>query len=558
MLRVLLFCFVAVSFTPQDGASASLDELFEASGIVGMSVATVAEGQVQETRHFGVRNAETGVPVDDRTVFEAASLSKPVVAYMTLRLVDRGEFDLDVPLWDHFEYDRLIDDPLAREITPRMVLTHTSGLPNWGGTPLVRNFEPGEGWGYSGEGYVFLARALEVKTGERLEELVRREVFEPLGMEQSSFVWQEAYDSDSATGHDLIGDPVEKRRPESENAAASLHTTAREYALFLAAVLEGRGLSPEIFEEMLQAGGQVEGWGPDEAAEHLQWGLGWGLQPGDAGTSIWHWGDNGVFRCFVIGSPATREGVVYFTNSQVGLGILEDFLALYSRDIQWSARWLDYARYDDPAQQARIEVRRAFVHEGADAGWKMLEEFEAETGEAVDEDEILSLGGFLRNHDMGDRAAVLLERVTATRPTAPLLQSLGMTRTALGEHEVALVDLERALETDPSLTEDLQPRIDWLREGLALEARGEGATVQDLQRVAGQYGGRLLVLDDGVLYYSREGATERTRLLPLTPTDYRLEGNHWFRIRVDLDESGRGRAVEGLYADGRVDRTDRE
>jgi hypothetical protein len=108
------------------------------------------------------------------------------------------------------------------------------------------------------------------------------------------------------------------------------------------------------------------------------------------------------------------------------------------------------------------------------------------------------------------------------------------------------------------LTEDLQPRIDWLREGLALEARGEGATVQDLQRVAGQYGGRLLVLDDDALYYSREGATERTRLLPLTPTDYRLEGNHWFRIRVDLDESGRGRAVEGLYADGRVDRTDRE
>ena len=69
---------------------------------------------------------------------------------------------------------------------------------------------------------------------------------------------------------------------------------------------------------------------------------------------------------------------------------------------------------------------------------------------------------------------------------------------------------------------------------------------------------RVLVLDGGALFYSREGATDRTLLLPLTPTDYRLEGNHWFRIRVDLDESGLGRAVEGLYADGRVDRTERE
>jgi len=403
---------------------------------------------------------------------------------------------------------------------------------------------------------VYLALAIEEKTGESLEALARREVFEPLGMEQSSFVWQESYDVDAATGHDLIGDAVPKNKPDRENAAASLHTTARDYAIFLAAVLEGRGLASETVDEMLRPAAQVQGWGPDEAAEYLHWGLGWGLQEGSGGDSIWHWGDNGVFRCFVLGMPQSGEGMVYFTNSRVGHGILEDLLGLYSDDVQWSARWLDYARYDDPAQQARIEVRKAMARDGVDAGWAMIEAFKAETGEPVDEDEILSLAGFLRNRDMEDRAVVLLERVTAMRPSAALLKSLGMTRTTLGEHEAALADLERALAADPSDGEELQPRIDWLREGLALETNGGGATTEDLERVAGQYGARILALEEGVLYYAREGATDRTRLVPLSPTDFRLEGNHWFRIRVELDDSGRGQAVEGHYADGRVDRTE--
>jgi tetratricopeptide (TPR) repeat protein len=250
--------------------------------------------------------------------------------------------------------------------------------------------------------------------------------------------------------------------------------------------------------------------------------------------------------------------MVYFTNSQVGHGILEDLLGLYSDDVQWSARWLDYARYDDPKQQARVAVRRALALESFDAGWELIEEYEAATGESVDEDEILSIGRFLRNRDQDDRAARLLERVTEDRPTAPLLQSLGMTRTNLGDHEAALADLERALAADAEAADELQPRINWLREGLELEANGGGATEEELERVAGQFGARILILEDGTLYYARDGATERTRLEPMSPIDYRLEGNHWFRIRVEFDEEGQGQAVVGLYSDGRVDRTERE
>jgi CubicO group peptidase (beta-lactamase class C family) len=193
-----------------------------------------------------------------------------------------------------------------------------TGLPNWGGTPLELVRDPGARWGYSGEGFGFLQQAIEAKTGLDLNELMRREVFEPLGMSQSSYVWTEAYDDESATGHDLSGAVVPKRTPRQGHAAATLHATALDYARFLAAVLKGEGLSPALYEEMLEP--QSQKWNDDAPVEHVYWGLGWGLQKTPRGTAIWHWGDNGVFRAFVIGYPAEDVGLVYFANSEKRLG----------------------------------------------------------------------------------------------------------------------------------------------------------------------------------------------------------------------------------------------
>jgi CubicO group peptidase (beta-lactamase class C family) len=102
-------------------------------------------------------------------------LSKPVFVYMVLRLADRGVIDLDKPLYTcGFSYDRIDKDPSSKLITARMVLDHTTGLPNWGGTPLEFLFTPGEKFNYSGEGYVYLQRVVEHVTGKSLEELAQQ------------------------------------------------------------------------------------------------------------------------------------------------------------------------------------------------------------------------------------------------------------------------------------------------------------------------------------------------------------------------------------------------
>jgi CubicO group peptidase (beta-lactamase class C family) len=106
-----------------------------AAGIPGLSLALVRDAEPSSTVALGVASVETGEPVQEGTVFEAASLSKPVFTYAVLRLVDRGVLDLDEPLWSLLRYPRLKHDERARSIMPRMVLTHTSGLPNWGDTP---------------------------------------------------------------------------------------------------------------------------------------------------------------------------------------------------------------------------------------------------------------------------------------------------------------------------------------------------------------------------------------------------------------------------------------
>ena len=203
-----------------------LPRLMEAAEVPGLSIALVADGEVVWTKAFGLRSTGSGAAVDNDTIFEAASLSKPVTAYVALLLAERGRLDLDRPLAEYLPYPRLAHDDRYLLITPRMVLTHSSGLPNWGGSPLEILFDPGTSFRYSGEGYVCLQKTLEKITGKSLQTLAETEVFTPLGMERSSFVWQERFGENVAEGHDGVGRARPMRRSGEANAAASLITTA--------------------------------------------------------------------------------------------------------------------------------------------------------------------------------------------------------------------------------------------------------------------------------------------------------------------------------------------
>jgi CubicO group peptidase (beta-lactamase class C family) len=502
-----------------------------------------------------VTNTETQKPVTVDTVFEAASLSKPAFAYAVMRMVERGELDLDASLAEIYPYDRLEHEPRYRQITPRMVMSHTTGLPNWGGPRLELAFDPGTEFSYSGEGFVFLQRAVEKITGMELDELMHREVFDPLGMEHSSYVWQDEYDELSATGHDALGRPQQKGRPLHANAAATLHTTATDYTRFLGAILEGRGLAPETLDLVLSP--QVSAHGDNDELEGMvSWGLGWGLQKGARHTSFWHWGDNGPFKAYVVGYREPGVGLVYFANGDEGLAIGEAVLTAVFVDTFPSFDVLDYGRYDAPERVARIALRRTYVEEGGEAGLLALEELRRDTPEIATEEFVNSLGYFLLGERRGDDAIAVFEVNRLAYPqSANVYDSLGEAYLQIDRLEEAIANYGRAKELDPD-NQVADPSIAWARQALAARQNPLRLPEETLSTFAGEYGPRRVVLEEGTLYYQREG-NPRFRLYPVSQDTFGLDGLGYFRLRFEADESGLIERVVGLYADGTEDASER-
>src|SRR5215831_2930347 len=249
-----------------------IPQLMKDGDVPGISIALLRYGELVWRHGFGVKNTKTNEPVTDDTVFEAASLSKPVFAYAVLKLFDAGKFDLDKPLNQYLpgNYD-VGEDPRLGQITARHVLSHTTGFPNWRppGAALKIHFTPGDRFSYSGEGFVYLSKVIEHVTGEKFNDFMKRTVFEPLGMTSSSYVWQESYDALKVFSHNTRGEAVSQKKlsPGATNAAASLHTTARDYGRFVAAMLKGVGLKPETRRLMLTPQAQVREGGATGALD---------------------------------------------------------------------------------------------------------------------------------------------------------------------------------------------------------------------------------------------------------------------------------------------------
>jgi CubicO group peptidase (beta-lactamase class C family) len=444
----------------------------EQAGVPGLQLAFLQGGQVMMTAALGYADTEAQRPVTANTVFEAASLSKPVFAYAVLRMVDRGEWDLDEPLWTILEYERLAHDDRARRLTTRHVLTHTTGLPNWawGDTPLEFLADPGERWGYSGEGFVYLQRAVEARTGLSLEEIGLREVFVPLGMESTHYVWIEEYDTLAAIPHDELGFPADRRRPEEGNAAGSLHTTATDFGRFLVAVLAGEGLESATRAAMLSPGADLMGaeWGDEaEPKEHLFWGLGLGLQEGRRGTAAWQWGDQGTARGFVLAYPGDGSGLVYFTNSQNGLAIGPAVLDLVFDDDQWALEFLDYDRYDDPGRVARLDLTRTFLESGTEAGVVAFEQVRTQYPDLLGEGDVNSLGYVLLRRDKVDEAIWVFERNKIDHPeSSNVWDSLGEALMGAGRLEESIANYRRSIELDPD-NDDARRYVAEMEEKLA-------------------------------------------------------------------------------------------
>ena len=257
-------------------------------------------------------------------------------AYAVLRLVDAGKLALDTPLSLHVP-DYVADDPRAAAVTVRHVLSHTSGLPNWRSAdlPLRTYFTPGERFRYSGEGFVWLQHVVEAVTGETLDTTLHRLIFEPLEMRRSSYTWQPAFEPNYADPHDAEAAPANKTKPSVPNTAASLQTTASDYARFLEAVLSGTGLSSDAARRWLEPQVHLDN-------TQITWGLGWGLEPHS--STFFQWGDNdrGRFKAFAMGSPQERCATVVFTNGFNGMAIMPELIGKGLPGPHPAFAWLAY------------------------------------------------------------------------------------------------------------------------------------------------------------------------------------------------------------------------
>ena len=303
--------------------------------VPGVSISVIANYELTSSICFGVTDAARPSPVYEKTVFEACSMSKPVFAFLVLKLVEQGELNLDKPLCDYLPEQFINADDYAKLITARMILTHTSGLPNWRkggeerGGPLPLYFKPGTKFSYSGEGIYYLQRVVEHITREPLETFAKRNLFDKFGMSSSSFIWTEDLALQIATGHDAAGACLARSRYTHADAAYTLYTTAKDYATFIVRIMDPKAadadsltfkMTKEMFSQHVRMDVRDVIDRPGRSLGLVAYrGLGWVIDSTITGDIVYHSGANQTgFACYSQFNRREGSGIVIMTNSKNG------------------------------------------------------------------------------------------------------------------------------------------------------------------------------------------------------------------------------------------------
>ena len=288
--------------------------------IPGVSLALIKDGKIAYHRTYGYKNAVTKEPVDEKTLFEAASITKPVFAFVVLRLADRDIIDLDKPLHEYLPFEQLEKFPTYKKITARHVLIHRSGLPNWG---IEMINEPGEKYGYSGEGFEYLKRVVVKITGKPIEQILDEELIAPNGLYHMEFSDSETLRKVVSDGH--VGNhPTNWNIPQEAGMAFSMHTEAKAFSKYALAILERKGLKPDTYNEFLKihTESNPEYWNDPNKKEGA--GLGIFIRKTEYGDTFYHGGNNGDFKCQFEVYDKLRMGYVIYTNSDTGSELTMD------------------------------------------------------------------------------------------------------------------------------------------------------------------------------------------------------------------------------------------
>ncbi len=299
---------------------ATINEWLHRSKAPIVGIGLIEDGRVKEAKVFG--EIREGVPASNNTIFNVASLTKPIVAILTLKLVSAGRWSLDEPLSAYFVDPDLLNDSRNTKITTRLVLTHETGLPNWRGNEpshkLSFSFDPGANVKYSGEGFQYLREALEHKFGQPREKLSDSLVFRPFHMNDTRHYWDKSMDESRYAGrHDKDGKALPIEKWYEAHAANLLLTTVGDYSKFGVNVMRGAGLSKGVYEEMVSPHfPRGKGLASGENPFGLCWLLVRDLSNGE--YALVHSGRNPGVAAVVVLLPKSKRGVVVLTNGENG------------------------------------------------------------------------------------------------------------------------------------------------------------------------------------------------------------------------------------------------
>ncbi|GAB4234670.1 MAG: hypothetical protein Tsb0034_08480 [Ekhidna sp.] len=299
--------------------NAFIEKMIDSLRIPALSIAILNGENTVYHHNYGFKDLEDSTRVDANTLFEAASISKPFFSYAVMKLNEQEVLDLDDPLSNYYVLEDLSHDPRHELLTTRMVLTHTTGLPNWRTDSLKLEADPGKEHIYSGEGFEYLGRVISEIEQRDLNEILEQFLLEPFEMNYSTFIEDANTKFNKTTGHRNL--EVSGRNISfSAHPAYGLRTNAREFANFLGAVHK-----TPLFQEMRT---------PQFEIDSLKSvGLGLFIRKTDFGLKYYHTGNNsnrftGRFELY----PDQDFGFVFFTNCEKEEEITSELLKLFSND----------------------------------------------------------------------------------------------------------------------------------------------------------------------------------------------------------------------------------
>ncbi len=370
LLQIILFFIVQTAISQStvkrlDGSTISdkdlthaISQIVESAKIAGLSMLVINDNKIVYEGYFGTKDKRTNQKPDTETIFYAASFTKPLFTYTFLKLVDHKIFDLDKPI--HFYLKKPISEypkwkDLANEkdfdkITPRMILSHSSGLPSIRDSILKLKAKPAEKFYYSNEGMNLLGFVTSEYLGKKLEDIVKDSVLDPLNMKRTAMVWNKSFEDNYAYGYNSKGESEGAQKRESARAAGSMVTTVHDYAQFMMAVLEQKGLSKKLFKAMLKPQiiiKSLRGFGPAKDTIttkndviHLGWGLGWGIFQTNAGKAFFHSGNIDGWKNYCVAYPEKKMAIIILSNSDNADPQFGKIVNAAIKDTQSPLEWL--------------------------------------------------------------------------------------------------------------------------------------------------------------------------------------------------------------------------